>query len=205
MHRIGEKRIVPAATVENADDGIRLAEALLEAGLDVIEVTFRTGAAVEAVRGIAKRFSGMLVGAGTVLTVEQLARAVEAGAKFGVAPGLNEAVVGKAQELGLAFIPGVATPTEIDRGLSLGCRLLKFFPASVMGGVEALKAFAGPFAHTGVKFVPTGGISASNAKEYLKLPVVAAVGGSWMVAKELIAAGKWDEITRLTREALSLK
>jgi len=204
MKRILEKKIVPAATVDRVEDALPLAEALLRAGLDVIEITFRTRAAEEAIREIANRFPEMLVGAGTVLEFEQLVRAHEAGARFGVAPGLNEELVQRAAQLGLPFIPGVVTPSEVDRGIRLGCGLLKFFPAEAMGGVKTLKALAGPFAHTGVKFVPTGGIEPANARAYLALASVAAVGGSWMVAANLVKERRWDEITRLSREALEL-
>jgi 2-dehydro-3-deoxyphosphogluconate aldolase/(4S)-4-hydroxy-2-oxoglutarate aldolase len=204
MDRIARKRIVPAAVVKSADEALKLAEAMMSAELDIIEITFRTDAAVDAIRSVARAFPAMLVGAGTVLAPEQLRRAVDAGARFGVAPGLNEAVVQEAARLGAAFVPGVATPTEVDRALGLGCRLLKFFPAEALGGVAMLKALSGPFAHTGVKFVPTGGISAKNARDYLALPLVAALGGTWMVSAELIKEKNWAEITRLCREALTV-
>lgn len=195
---------MPAATVERVDAAVPLARALLDAGLDIIEITFRTDAAEEAIRAIVNEFPDMLVGAGTVLTTEQLDRAMAAGIRFAVAPGLNEDIVRAAQAGGIAFMPGVATPTEIDRALSLGCRLLKFFPSEALGGVKTLKALAGPYSHTGVKFIPTGGISASNGPSYLALPVVAALGGSWMVKKDLVNEGNWAEITRLSQEALRL-
>ena len=204
MNRIYEKRIVPAATLEDAGDVVPLAEAMLTGGLDILEITFRTAAAADAIRAVMKAFPDMLVGAGTVLTAEQLARAVDAGARFGVAPGLNEALVDEAMDRNLPFIPGVITPTEIDRGVCLGCKLLKFFPAEAMGGVKALKAIAGPFAHTGVKFLPTGGIEAGNARGYLDLPMVAGVGGSWMVAPKLIKERNWTQIAHLAREAVTL-
>jgi len=204
MKRIHEKRIIPAATVENADDAIRMAEALLAGGLDIIEITFRTDAALEAIQSVIRRFPDMLVGAGTVLTADQLNRSIEAGIKFAVAPGFNPDLVSMASRQGVQFIPGVATATEIDRAISEDCLLLKFFPAESLGGVKTLKALAAPFGQTGVKFVPTGGINASNARDYLALPVVAAVGGSWMVAAELINQKNWGEITRLAREAVEL-
>ena len=204
MKQIYEKRVLPAATVEKVDDAVPLAEALLAAGLDIIEITFRTQAAEEAIRRVASRFPQMLVGAGTVLTQDQLRRAIGAGVKFNVAPGVNPDLVTESMTAGVPFVPGVATPTEIDRGISLGCKLLKFFPADALGGVKTLKAFAGPFAHTGIKFVPTGGINAANAPEYLALSVVAAVGGSWMVPEKLIKEKNWGEITRLSKEAIAI-
>lgn len=204
MEKILQTRVVPAATVESEDAGVRLAGALLEAGLDIIEITFRTEAAGAAIRAIAETYPKMLIGAGTVLTAEQLDRAIDAGIGFAVAPGLNEAIVERAMAAGIAFMPGVATPTEVDRALQVGAEMLKFFPAANLGGVKTLKALGAPYAHTGVKFIPTGGINASNAAEYLELPVVAAVGGSWMVKKELVAAGDWAEITRLSHEAVAI-
>lgn len=204
MKRIQEKRLVPAATVEKADDAVPLAEALLAGGLDVIEITFRTQAAEEAIRRVVAKFPQMLVGAGTVLTEDQLKRAIGAGVQFAVAPGLNPDLVTESMTSNVPFIAGVATPTEIDRGIALGCKWLKFFPADALGGVKTLKAFAGPFAHTGIKFIPTGGINALNAPEYLALPVVAAVGGSWMVAEKFIKEKNWAAITRLTQEALAV-
>jgi len=204
MKQIYEKRLIPAATVERADDAVPLAEALLAAGLDILEITFRTQAAEAAIHRVVSRFPEMLVGAGTVLTEDQLRQAIDAGIKFAVAPGLNPDLVTESMASNIPFIAGVATPTEIDRGIALGCKLLKFFPADALGGIKTLKAFAGPFAQTGVKFVPTGGINAANAAEYLALPVVVAVGGSWMVAEKLIREKNWAEITRLSKEAVSL-
>lgn len=204
MERILERRIVPAATLDRVDDAEPLAEALLEAGLDVLEITFRSAAAAEGIRRIAKRFPSMLIGAGTLLTVEQVQTACDAGSRFGVAPGINPDVVAKAQALKMPLIPGVITPTEVDLGIRLGCSLLKFFPAEAVGGTRMLSALAGPYAHTGVKFVPTGGIDGANAGTYLALPIVAAVGGSWMVAPKLIRAAQWSEITRLSRDAVML-
>lgn len=202
IDRILAKRIVPVVVLDSADAAEPLAEALLAGGLDIMEITFRTSAAEESIRRIAKRFPEILLGAGTLLAKEQALRAKQAGAVFGLAPGLNPEVVKAATEAGLEFSPGVMTPSEIEQALSLGCKLLKFFPAEAAGGVNMLKSLAGPYAHTGVKFVPTGGVTSANLATYLKLPVVAAIGGSWMVDKALVNAGKWDEITRLTKEAI---
>jgi 2-dehydro-3-deoxyphosphogluconate aldolase/(4S)-4-hydroxy-2-oxoglutarate aldolase len=204
IQRILTKRILPAAIIDRLDDAVPLAEALLAGGLDIIEITFRTEAAAESIRQVSKKFPEMLVGAGTVLTDVQLARAIDAGAKFCVAPGLNPDLILKSDAAKIPFVPGVATPTEVDRAINAGCQILKFFPAEALGGVKMLKALAGPFAHTGVKFIPTGGVDGANAKTYLDLPIVAAVGGSWMLSPALIKAKNWAEITRLTREALAL-
>jgi 2-dehydro-3-deoxyphosphogluconate aldolase/(4S)-4-hydroxy-2-oxoglutarate aldolase len=197
------KRILPAVVLDDAELAEPLAEALLAAGLDVIEITFRTAAAEEAIRRIAKRFPAMCLGAGTLLDPDQVRRAAAAGATFGVAPGLSERTAEAAGRCKLQLVPGVLTPSEVERALGLGFQVLKFFPAEISGGVKMLQALAGPFAHTGVKFVPTGGIDGANMRDYLALKVVAAVGGSWMVAPKLIAAQNRPEIQRLTREALA--
>lgn len=202
IDRISRNRVVPVVVLNRAEDACPLAEALLKGGLDVMEITFRTDAAQESIRRIAGEFPEILLGAGTVLTEEQAGRAGEAGAVFALAPGLNPAVVKAARAAGLTFAPGVMTPSEIEHALSLGCDLLKFFPAGAAGGVGMLKALAGPYAHTGVRFIPTGGINADNMRSYLDLPAVAAIGGSWMVDPKLIEAGDWQAITTRTREAL---
>jgi 2-dehydro-3-deoxyphosphogluconate aldolase/(4S)-4-hydroxy-2-oxoglutarate aldolase len=204
MKRIFQQRIVPVAVVQDPAFAVPLAEALSAGGLTLIEFTFRTAAAAECIAKIRKALPSMLVGAGTVLTPEHLQAAVDAGAQFGVAPGLNETVVARARELGLPFIPGVMTPSDVERGLTLGCSLLKFFPAEAAGGIKMLKALAGPYAHTGVKFVPTGGIAQANLADYLALPMVAAVGGSWMVEGKLLAEKNWAKITALTAEAVAI-
>jgi 2-dehydro-3-deoxyphosphogluconate aldolase/(4S)-4-hydroxy-2-oxoglutarate aldolase len=203
MNQILQKRVVPVAVIDRLEDAVPLAAALLAAGLDVIEVTFRTAAAADCVRAIAKAHPGMLVGAGTLLDVNQVRQACDAGAKFGVAPGLNPTVVNASLDAGLPFVPGVATASDVERGLELGCKLQKLFPADVLGGVKLLKALAGPYAHTGVKFIPLGGVNAQNMTEYLALPIVAAIGGSWIVDKKLIADQNWTEITNRTRLALA--
>ena len=203
LKQIQAGRIVPVVVIEDAAVAVDLADALLEAGLRVIEITFRTAAAAKAIEALASNRPHMLVGAGTLLTADNIKQAVDAGAKFGVAPGLNPNTVKAAQAAGLDFAPGVATPSEVEQALSLGCKVLKFFPAEQAGGVNMLKALEGPYGHTGVQFVPTGGISAANMKHYLALKCVAAIGGSWFVDKKLIAAGDWRAINQLTREALT--
>lgn len=203
LDRILSKRIVPVVVLDRADDAVPLAKALLDGGLDIMEVTFRTAAAEESIKRIAAQVPEILLGAGTLLEDEQVRRAKDAGAVFGLAPGLNPRTIAMAKSVGLQFSPGVMTPSDVEQALSLGCKLLKFFPAETAGGTGMLKALAGPYGHTGVKFIPTGGITSANLASYLKLPVVAAIGGSWMVDKQLVNEGKWDEITRLTREALA--
>ncbi|MFD0894165.1 bifunctional 4-hydroxy-2-oxoglutarate aldolase/2-dehydro-3-deoxy-phosphogluconate aldolase [Luteolibacter ambystomatis] len=203
IDRILAKRIVPVIVLDDPASAEPLAEALLAGGLDIMEVTFRTAAAEESIRRISARFPEILVGAGTLLEIEQVKRAKDAGAQFGLAPGLNPKIVEVARAEGIQFSPGVMTPSEVEQAMALGCKLLKFFPAETAGGVGMLKNLAGPYGHTGVKVIPTGGITSANLASYLKLPVVAAIGGSWFVDKALIAAGDWKEITRLTKEALA--
>lgn len=202
LDRILAKRIVPVVVLDSVYDAEPLAEAILQAGLDIMEVTFRTPAAADSIQRIAEKFPEILVGAGTLLFAEQVKRARDSGAEFGLAPSLNPATIEAAHSCGLTFSPGVMTPSEIEQALSLDCSVLKFFPAGAAGGVKMLKSLAGPYAHTGVRFIPTGGVSSSNLNDYLALPVVAAVGGSWMVDPKLIRSGSWSEITDLTRQAL---
>lgn len=203
MDAIIAKKIVPVAVIERVEYAVPLAGALREGGLNVIEVTLRTEAAFDAVAAIRSAFPDMAVGVGTVIEPGQVERARRMGVAFGVAPGLNEAVIRAAQAAGLPFIPGVMTPSEVERALGLGLRLLKFFPAEASGGVKMLEALAGPYTHTGVRFIPLGGINLANLRAYLALPVVAAIGGSWFVNKKQIAAGDWAGIARQTREALA--
>lgn len=204
IDRILAKRIVPVVVLDEVEHAEPLAEALLSAGLDIMEITFRTEAAEACIRRIAERFPEILMGAGTLLEEDQVKRARDAGAVFGLAPGLNPKIVDAAQAVGMEFSPGVMSPSEIEQALSLNCKLLKFFPAEAAGGFKMLKSLAGPYKHTGVKFTPTGGITADNLGDYLQLPVVAAIGGSWMVSPALIKEANWSEITKLTKEALDL-
>jgi 2-dehydro-3-deoxyphosphogluconate aldolase/(4S)-4-hydroxy-2-oxoglutarate aldolase len=197
-------RLICVAVIDQPDDAVPLAEALLAGGLNVMEVTFRTGAAAGSIARIRKSLPAVSIGAGTLLTAEQVQRAVDAGAQFGVAPGLNEAVLAAAHKNKMPFFPGVMTPTEVGRALDLGWKYLKFFPAEAAGGMAMLKALAGPFAHTGVKFVPTGGINAASLPDYLALPQVAAIGGSWMAERKLVNEKAWAKITGLTAEAMKI-
>jgi 2-dehydro-3-deoxyphosphogluconate aldolase/(4S)-4-hydroxy-2-oxoglutarate aldolase len=202
MENVLKQRLVCVAVIDNPEDAVPLAEALMAGGLTTIEVTFRTEGAAEAIRRIRRDLPRMTVGAGTVLTPYQAAQAADAGAQFLVAPGLDELVLAAALARDVPYIPGVMTPTEVGRALNLKCKLLKFFPAEASGGVAMLKALAGPFAHTGAQFVPTGGITAATLPAYLALPQVAAVGGSWMAERELVAKHAWGKITALTAEAM---
>ena len=200
-----QKRIVTVvAGLLHAEDALPLAEALLAGGLNVMEITFRTAAAEPAVRLVARNLPQMILGAGTLLTSEQVQRAKDAGAQFGVAPGLNLEVVKTAQRLNLLFVPGVMTPSEIEAAMGAGCKLLKFFPANIAGGVGMLKALAGPYGPAGVKFIVLGGVTQATMREFLNLPMVAAVGGSWLVDSALIAKRDWPAITSRTKEALAI-
>lgn len=203
MERLERKRLVPVIVLDKECDAVPLAEALLEAGLDIMEVTFRTAAAEGSIRRIAAEFPQILLGAGTVLDPEQVRRAAGAGAMFAVAPGLNPDVVAAARVAGLAMFPGVMTPSDVEHALAFGCKIQKFFPAEAAGGVTLLKAFEGPYGHTGLRFIPTGGIGLVNMRSYLDRPSVVAIGGSWMVDRKLVAAGDWAQIGQLTRAALA--
>ena len=193
--------IIPVVVIDDAKDAVPLAKALCEGGLPVAEVTFRTDAAEEAIRLMAEACPEMLVGAGTVLTTEQVDRAVAAGAKFIVSPGLNPKVVKYCQEKNVPITPGTARPTDIEMALELGLEVVKFFPAEQNGGLPMIKAMAAPY--TKVKFMPTGGINAKNLKSYLDFDKIIACGGSWMVPKDLVAAGDFEAIKNLTREAVN--
>jgi 2-dehydro-3-deoxyphosphogluconate aldolase/(4S)-4-hydroxy-2-oxoglutarate aldolase len=198
------QRLLCIAVVDKPDDAVPLAEALLAGGLQTMEITFRTEAAAESIRQIRQRVPQISIGAGTLLTPDNVKQAIDAGAQFGVSPGLNEAILAEANKSKLPFFPGVMTPTEVDHALRLGHKHLKFFPAEPAGGVKMIKALAGPFAHAGVKFIPTGGINAESLADYLAVPQVTAVGGSWMGDRKLIAEKAWSKITALTAEALKV-
>jgi 2-dehydro-3-deoxyphosphogluconate aldolase/(4S)-4-hydroxy-2-oxoglutarate aldolase len=202
--RIAQLGIVPVIAIENAEAAIPLADALIAGGLPVVEITFRTAAAAEVIRKIAKERPQLIVGAGTVLTTANLEEAKASGAAFAVAPGLNPQTVKQAQAIGLPFVPGIATPSDIELGLSLGCKLLKFFPAESNGGVGMLEALSAPYKHAGIRFMPTGGVNPANLETYLKLDTVAAVGGTWIAKKEDLAHGKWDEVRTRCKAALEI-
>ncbi len=205
MHPVLEKiyalGIVPVVKVDTPAHALRLGEALLAGDLPVAEITFRTSAAEESIRRLSGELPDLLVGAGTVLNREQAAAAVKAGAKFIVSPGFNEPVVDYCLEHEVPVTPGVNSPTQIEQGLYKGLSVLKFFPAEASGGVKLLKSMSAPYNE--VKFVPTGGIKSENMHEYLGFPKVLAIGGSWMVKPELISGERFDEITRITREAVA--
>ena len=204
FENIAQRKIVPVIAVESCESALPLADSLLGGGLPLAEITFRTEAAAEMIRTLSDKRPELLVGAGTILTLDNLQAAIDSGAKFGVAPGFNPKIVGAAKERDFPFIPGVCTPTEIEAALASGCQILKFFPAGAAGGIAMLKALYGPYAHTGIQFMPTGGVSPANVKEYLDTKGVIACGGTWIAGKEEIAAEKWDVIAARCREAARL-
>jgi 2-dehydro-3-deoxyphosphogluconate aldolase / (4S)-4-hydroxy-2-oxoglutarate aldolase len=204
LERVSRCGVVPVLALEHIEAALPLVDALLAGGLPVVEITFRTAAAADIIRKLSQERPQLLVGAGTVLTSANLQAAKTSGAAFAVAPGLNPQMVKEARQLGLPFAPGVATATDIEVGLSLGCRLLKFFPAEALGGVAMLEALSAPYRHTGLHFMPTGGVSAANLESYLKLDTVAAVGGTWLARKEDLLAGSWDAIRARCQAAVEI-
>ena len=193
--------IVPVIKLENTDDAVNLAKALYEGGIHCAEVTFRAAGADKVISQMVQAYPDMLVGAGTVLTIDQCDRAIAAGAKFCVAPGLNPSVVKHCLERGVPFIPGVANGSQIEQAMELGLDFVKFFPAEQAGGLPYIKAIAAPY--SAMKFMPTGGINENNLNTYLSFPKVVCCGGSWIVPDKLVKAGKWDEITALCRAAVN--
>lgn len=199
FYKIG---VIPVIALDDAKDASPLGDALMKGGLPAAEVTFRTAAAVDTIKTLKKEFPDMLVGAGTVLTTEQADRAIDAGAEFIVAPGLNPKVVKHVLDKGYPMSPGIATATEIEAALDLGLTFVKFFPAEANGGLPMIKALAGPY--TNVKYMPTGGVSAKNLAEYLAYGKIVCCGGTWMVKKDLVAEGKFDEIEKMSKEAADI-
>jgi 2-dehydro-3-deoxyphosphogluconate aldolase/(4S)-4-hydroxy-2-oxoglutarate aldolase len=201
IHLINEKRIVPVVAINDSSKAVDLASALVAGGLPIAEITLRTPASLDSIK-IAANNKELLVGVGSLRNAEDLKRAHDAGAKFAVSAGFSPSVAVEAALLGIRYFPGVATPTEMLQAINEGITTLKFFPAETLGGVNALKAMTAPF--PGISFMPTGGISASNAKDYLALASVVAVGGSWMVASKLIDDGDFESIIALTKEAVEV-
>ena len=200
LKQIGDYGIVPVVKLDNAEDALPLGKALIDGGLPLAEITFRTAAAEDSIRAMAKAYPDMLIGAGTVLTTEQVDKAVAAGAKFIVSPGLNPKVVKYCVERNIPITPGCSNPSDIEAAIELGLEVVKFFPAEACGGLAAIKAMSAPYG--GIKFMPTGGINENNITSYLAFGKIHACGGSWMVKDALVKASNFEEITRLTREAV---
>ena len=202
MERLQNAGVVPVVVLDDAKDAVSTAQAMLRGGVDVMEITFRTAAAADSIRAVSEQCPDMLVGAGTVVTVEQAEKAVAYGAKFIVSPGFDAEVVSWCVEHGVPVAPGCVTPSEIMAAMKLGLKIIKFFPAGIYGGLKAMKALAAPFG--GIKFIPTGGVDAKNLAEYLSAPFIYAVGGSWVCPKAEIAAGNFEAITALCAEASAI-
>ena len=202
LKRMRSCGVVPVVVLEKVVNAVPCAKALLAGGIDVMEITMRTGAALDSIRQVAKECPEVCLGVGTVLTLEQGRQAVDAGARFIVSPGFNRELVEWGLRNNIVVLPGCVTPTEIMQALELGINVLKFFPANVYGGLPAMKSLAGPFG--GVTFVPTGGISGKNLADYISAPFIHAVGGSWMCTKEDISNGNFNTITSLSSEATKI-
>ena len=202
LEQMGKIGIIPVVVLNDAKDAAPLAKALCEGGLPCAEVTFRTDAAEESIRIMAEQFPQMLVGAGTVLTTEQVDRAVAAGAKFIVSPGLNPKVVKYCVDKGIPVTPGTCNPSDVEQAIELGLDVVKFFPAEAAGGLKMIKAMAAPY--VGMKFMPTGGINAGNVRDYSAYDRILACGGSWMVSGKMVEAGEFDKIKEMTAEAVQI-
>lgn len=204
MEKVGLYRLMPIIAIDSVKDALPMADAFIKGGLPCVEITFRTAAAAEVIALIRKERPDMIVGAGTVLTAENLKKAKQAGAMFAVAPGFNPEIVKAAREMDFPFIPGVFTSSELEQAFALGCSVLKFFPAEIGGGVKMLEALTAPYGHTGVSFMPTGGVNTGNLSAYLSVKTVKFVGGTWLAKKEDIASGNWEKIIKNCTEALDI-
>ena len=202
FEKVEKTGIVPVVVLDRVEDAVPLAQALLKGGIDLMEITFRTECAAECISVISKEVPEMTVGAGTVISIDQVAKAAESGAKFIVSPGLDIAVVAWAEDHDIPVVPGAVTPTEIMKAVSMGLNVIKFFPADVFGGIKAVKALSAPFGQ--VKFLPTGGVSEDNLREFIGNSSVAAVGGSWVCKKADIMNQEWDKITELSANAVKI-
>lgn len=202
--KVAAAGVVAVLIIDDANDAVPLARALWAGGIEVMELTLRTPAALDALRAIRREVPEMTAGIGTILTIDQLQAARQAGAAFGVSPGCNPRLLAAAREAGFSFGPGVATPSDIESALEHGCRLLKFFPAEQLGGLPYLRAMAAPYAHLGLRYIPLGGLTAANAAAYLQDPLIAAIGGSWIAPREAIKACDWPAIESNARAARQL-
>lgn len=202
LKKILSKKLLPAVTIPDEQAALSVAEAFLKGGLNVMEITLRTEAAAASIGAIAKTFPEMNIGAGTILTAEDLAAARDAGAQFGLSPGFRDEVIGEADKQNFPFIPGVMTPSEIEKALAAGFEVLKLFPAGNLGGPGYLKSMHGPYQHKNVQFIPMGGVDRSNMESYLRCENVIAAGGSWLCPKHLVLEKKYRYITELVRESL---
>lgn len=200
--RLEATRLVAGFSVEKVEHAVPLAKALMAGGLNVTELTLRTPVAMDAIRAIRAEVPDVVLGVGTILTPEQAVEVKEAGADFGVAPGVNPRVVTAAAGAGLPFAPGIATPSELEAAIELGCRFVKLFPAGALGGISYLRSMAAPYKHLGIQYLPLGGVNADNMHEYLNEPNVTAVGGSWIVKQSLVDAEDWEGLTAHAAELI---
>lgn len=202
--KLAEYKIIPVIAIERVENALPLADALIAGGLPVIEITFRTKAAAAVIQLLKKERPDLILGAGTILTVDQLKSAVDSGAVFGVAPGFNPKIVSEAMKLRFPFSPGIMTPSDIEASLEFGIQVMKFFPAEASGGLNLLKAIAAPYTHLGVQFMPTGGINIENLNSYMQEKIILAAGGTWLAKKDDISEGNWTAITNRCKEGISL-
>lgn len=200
-NKLETRRLVAVLVVDDVEDAVPLAHALLKGGVDIMELTLRTPAALDALKRIVAEVPEMTAGIGTILTTAQVRAAKKAGAAFGVSPGLNPHIMQAARDEGLSFAPGILTPSDIEQALEFDCRLLKLFPAEISGGLKYLKNIAAPYAHLGIKYIPLGGLTLDNMATYLNDPLIAAIGGSWLAPRDTIKAGDWATIENNAREA----
>jgi 2-dehydro-3-deoxyphosphogluconate aldolase / (4S)-4-hydroxy-2-oxoglutarate aldolase len=205
LERIKNSGIIAVLIIDNEEDAVPLAEALLAGGINIMELTLRTPAALGAIRQVKANCPDMMCGAGTVLTVEQVEQVAEAGADFAVAPGMNSKIVAKAKEIGLPFAPGISTPSDIEAAIEHGCRLLKFFPAESAGGLKHLKNISAPYNFLNLQFIPLGGLNLDNMGNYLDSPSVIAIGGSWIAKQKEIKANNWELITANAKAAMQAR
>jgi len=204
VQALGKVKVVPVLAIEKVEDGIKMCKVLNDCGLKAAEITFRTKAAEGIIREAARQFPDLVLGAGTILNREDLHRAFDAGSQFAVAPGFNPYVVEEAVKSGYPFFPGFCTPSELEQIMQFGIRMVKFFPAEAMGGTKMLANFIGPYKHTGIKVMPTGGVNTDNLGDYLSIPQIPCAGGTWVGKSTDIEAGSWDKIEQIVREAVQL-
>jgi 2-dehydro-3-deoxyphosphogluconate aldolase / (4S)-4-hydroxy-2-oxoglutarate aldolase len=204
LSRLRKTGVIAVLVVDNPSRAVKLARALLAGGVDIMELTLRTPAALDCLKAVTSEVPEMMAGAGTVIFPEQVDQVLAAGAAFGVSPGTNAHVIRHAIDRGLPFAPGVMTPTDVDVAVQCGCRELKFFPAEPAGGLKMLDSIKAPYAHLGLQYIPLGGVTTQNLSSYLKDPDVIAVGGSWLAKKDMIDSERWDEITTAAREARTI-
>jgi len=202
IQRLSQCRVVAGFSVNSAEHAVLIAKALLAGGIGAIELTLRTPAAMDGLRAICKEVPDMLIGAGTILTPETVAEVKKIGAHFGVSPGMNPRVIHAAQKADLPFAPGICTPTELESAIELDCRFVKFFPAEPSGGLKYLRSMAAPYKHLNIQYFPLGGLNAENMIDYLKDPAIPAIGGSWIVTKELVDNRNWEGITSRASEVI---